>query len=175
MRSRRPLAAALVISLAVPASALAQAQTAGGPIRPAGGHSRTAFIQGYDANRDGRVDRAEYDALREARFKAADADGNGVLTEEEYVAEYAGRLRSQYADASRPSDEMFERQLKQAVVRFSVIDRDRDGQLTPEENQAVALRTFEEHDTDKDGVVSPEDPEPKPETDGDAAPAAPRS
>ncbi len=176
MRSRRPLAAALVISLAVPASAaLAQAQTGSGPIRPAGGHNRTAFIQGYDANRDGRVDRAEYDALREARFKAADADSNGVLTEDEYVAEYAGRLRAQYAAASRPSDEMFERQLKQAVVRFSVIDRDRDGQLTPEENQAVALRTFEEHDTDKDGVVSPEDPEPKPETDGDAAPAASRS
>ncbi len=174
MRSRQPLAAAFLISLALPASA-ALAQTASGPVRPAGGHSRTAFIEGYDANRDGRVHRAEYDAIRDARFKAADADGNGVLTEEEYVAEYAGRLRSQYADASRPSDEMFERQLKQAVVRFSVIDRDRDGQLTPVENQAVALRTFEEHDTDHDGVVSPEDPEPKPETDGDAAPAAPRS
>jgi EF hand len=174
VRSPQPLAAAFLISLALPASA-ALAQAASGPIRPAGGHSRTAFIQGYDANRDGRVDRAEYDALREARFKAADADGDGVLTEDEYVAEYTGRLRSQYADASRPLDEMFERQLKQAVVRFSVIDRDRDGALTVEENQAVALRTFEEHDTDKDGVVSPEDPEPKPETDGDAAPAAPRS
>ncbi len=176
MRPRQPLAVALLFSLALPASAaLAQSSDAAGPARPAGGHSRAAFIGGYDANRDGRVYRAEYDALREARFKAADADGNGVLTEEEYVAEYAGRLRSQYAAASRPSDEMFERQLKQAVVRFSVIDRDRDGLLSVEENQAVALRTFEEHDTDKDGVVSVDDPEPKPETDGDAPATAPRS
>lgn len=167
----RPGFAGLALSLAMAAPVLAQTAPTDGPARPAGGHGRAAFLASYDSDRDGQVTRAEYDAIRDQRFKAGDTNGDGFMTEEEYVAEYAGRLRAQYAAEHQPSDEAFERQLKQASVRFYAIDRDRDGKISAEENRAVAQRTFESQDTNGDSVVSAADPERPRETEDGRAPA----
>lgn len=123
-------------------------------------HSRDAFIADYDVNHDGQVTKAEFEAVRRARFKAADTDGDGVLSEAEYVAEYEGRLKAQYA--GKPEDEQYARQIKQAHVRFHVLNTSKDGKLTFEQYHAQGDKTFAEFDTNKDGVVSAADPLPAP-------------
>lgn len=62
MKIHLPLAAAL---LAIAGTAVAAP------------HGGSAFIHDYDADHDGQVTRAEFNAGRVARFKATDANGDG--------------------------------------------------------------------------------------------------
>ncbi|KQR56788.1 EF-hand domain-containing protein [Acidovorax sp. Leaf160] len=153
-------------------SSAAAAPLAGQPARPAGGHGIDAFLGSFDADRDGRVTRAEYDAIRAQRFRAADTNGDGGLSEDEYVAEYEARLKQQYFDDGRQPDAAYASQIKQAHVRYRIVNRARDGRYTPEEDRAVASRTFKGMDTNGDGVVSAADPQRPPPpraADGQAA------
>ncbi|MFA5490165.1 MAG: EF-hand domain-containing protein [Candidimonas sp.] len=150
-----------VTILAACASPGKPGDTALGPARPAGGHGLEAFLGSYDANRDGKVTQEEYLAIRAERFRNADTNGDGVLTEDEYVAEFTGRLKQQYFDEGREPDEHYENSIKQAHVRFGIVNRGRNGLYTSEEDRAIARKTFERLDTNKDGVVSRDDPQPK--------------
>lgn len=143
--------------LAALLSACASSTTppASGPAQPAGGHGQTAFMGSYDANRDGSVTRAEYDAVRKQRFLAGDANGDGWLSEKEYVDEFEARLKQQYA--GRQPDERYAQSMKQAHVRFGIVDKNRDGRYTVEEDMAIAERTFKEADANGDGVVDKND------------------
>lgn len=141
---------------------------AGQPARPAGGHGLEAFLGSYDARRVGKVSRAEFDAIREQRFRAADTNGDGVLSEAEYVAEFEGRLKRQYADQGRTPDEAYREGIQQAHVRFAIVNRARDGRFTRAQERAVADKTFKSLDTNGDGVVSRDDPQPPREQAGRA-------
>ncbi len=132
------------------------------PARPAGGHGLDAFLGSYDANRDGVVTRAEYDAIRLERFRAADTNRDGVVSEDEYVAEFTGRLKRQYFDQGRQPDQAYENSIKQAHVRFAIVNRARDGKYTLAEDRDIADKTFKAADTNNDGVVSKEDPPRQP-------------
>ncbi|MEN9892516.1 MAG: hypothetical protein RLY78_2811 [Pseudomonadota bacterium] len=138
------------------------ASTAGHTATATDGHSRAAFMAAHDTDRDGTVTRAEYDAVRHQRFAAGDRDGNGVLDEAEYVAEFEARLKRQYLDEQREPDPRYERAIRQAHVRFALVDRDRDGRYTREEDLAAAARTFRGHDTNADQRVDRLDPLPPP-------------
>jgi hypothetical protein len=126
-----------------------------GPAAPAGGHSLAAFIGGFDANRDGVVTRAEYDAVRQQRFATADTNHDGSLSEDEYVAEFAARLTQQYA--GRAQDDSYAGSIKQAHVRFRILDTDHDGKLTLDEENTIAAKTFQRSDTNGDGKVDQAD------------------
>ncbi|WDZ95847.1 hypothetical protein Herbaro_20590 [Herbaspirillum sp. WKF16] len=139
---------------------VAATQAGSGPARPAGGHGREAFIGSYDLNGDGVVTRAEYDAVRKQRFKNADKNGDGVLTEEEYVAEFEGRLKEQYFKSGRQPDEAYANSIRQAHVRFALLDRNRDGVLSQDEEQEIMEKTWAQADTNKDGKVDANDPPP---------------
>lgn len=143
-----------------------QAATAGQPARPAGGHGLEAFLGSYDTNRDGVVTRAEFDAVRVQRFRAGDKNGDGVLSEDEYVAEFEGRLKRQYFDEGRQPDKAYENSIKQAHVRFGIVNRARDGQFTAAEDAAIADKTFKGLDTNNDGSVSKADPQRPPQARG---------
>ncbi|MBN9408796.1 MAG: hypothetical protein J0H69_06550 [Burkholderiales bacterium] len=134
---------------------------AAGPAAPAGGHGQTAFMGSYDANRDGVVTRAEYDAIRLQRFRDADTNKDGVLSEAEYVAEFEGRLKRQYFDQGRQPDAAYENSIKQAKVRYAIVNRARDGRFTRAEDEAIADKTFKAADTNGDGRVDSNDP-PRP-------------
>ena len=126
-----------------------------GPQAPAGGHGHAAFIGGYDANRDGVVTRSEYDSVRKQRYVAADTNGDGSLSEAEYVAEFEGRLKQQYA--GKPTDESYANSIKQAHVRFNILDTNKDGKLSVDEELAIADKTFKGSDLNGDGKVDPAD------------------
>lgn len=136
-----------------------QPTAAAGPAAPAGGHGLSAFIGGFDANRDSVVTRQEYDAVRTQRYTAADTDHDGVLGEDEYVAEFAGRLQQQYA--GRAQDDKYAGSIKQAHVRFKILDTDHDGKLTLAEENAIAGKTFQRTDTNGDGKIDQADGEKK--------------
>lgn len=97
------------------------------PVRTATGMMR------YDANKDGVVDRAEWAAGQEARFKQLDTNGDGKLS----PAELSPR-----GDSDR-SDALFKR-----------MDTDKDGAVSQAEFMTLADRNFARCDTDKDGKIT---------------------
>lgn len=151
LKPHRILAAAGLIALL---SACAAPNT---PAKPAGGHGNAAFMGSYDVNRDGVVTRDEYDTVRKQRFMAADSNGDGWLSEEEYVGEFESRLKQQYLSEGRAPDSRYASAMKQAHVRFSLVNRARDGRYTVEEDNLAANRTFKQADSNGDGVVNQDD------------------
>lgn len=129
------------------------AATARDPLKMPTSHTANGMLELYDRNKDGAVDRAEFDAVRAASFAATDTDGSGSLSLVEYTAEFDGRLEQQRvrvrADAQR-----------QAGVRFAALDTDKDGRMTFAEYQASGKRMFTRADSNGDGVVDARDPEP---------------
>ncbi|GGN60685.1 hypothetical protein GCM10011349_42570 [Novosphingobium indicum] len=125
----------------------AQAQDAdGGGRSTAGGHSKTAFMEAYDANGDGKVSNEEFTAKRADKYKTFDLDGDGNVEEAEYVGEYQGRLDVDLARRRAM-------QIKQAHVRYGVLDTDEDKNMTIGEFNESGDRMFKRLDTNGDGVI----------------------
>jgi hypothetical protein len=126
----------LLLLAAAPAFA-APALAAPGPTtdnpRPA---RQNSGIMRYDTNKDGFVDRAEWDAGQDARFKQLDANHDGKLTKEEL-----------FSQSRATSDRALERQ----EAFFRRMDRDHDGFVSRDEFMAQAARNFTRCDLDKDG------------------------
>jgi len=157
---RSTLVAALWASVLVGCAAdttTANTTNASGPARPVGGHSFAAFMGAYDINRDGKVTRDEYDTVRKQRFMAADTNNDGWLSEAEYVAEFEKRLKQQYQNDGKTVDDSYRNSMKQAYVRFGIVDRNKDGKYTIEEEIESANKTFKNNDTNGDGVVDARD------------------
>jgi len=107
------------------------------------------------------VNKDEYAATRAIQFSATDADGNGTLSQAEYVNEYKARLEKKLAASDRTPEkkqEERERQMRQTDVRFHVLDSDKSGAITRAEFDYSGWRMFVHHDTNEDGVVSVADP-----------------
>ncbi len=120
-------------------------------------HEGSSFLHDYDTNKDGSVSRAEFDAERVARFKATDANKDGTVSEEEYVGEYSARLEKQLAastDSEEAKTEERQRQIRQAHVRFGVLDTNKDQKMQQAEYDASGARAFAQQDDDKDGIVT---------------------
>lgn len=146
MHSIKTAALAVIIFAAVPAAA-AQSATQTPPAGNAGGgHSKREFLETYDANKDGKVSKEEFAAKRSADHKGLDLNENGSVSELEYVNEYTFRLDKELA-ARRAG------QIRQAHVRFGVLDTNKDGVLSAEEFAASGDRMFKRLDTTEDGFV----------------------
>ncbi|MFT3997735.1 MAG: hypothetical protein QM667_10035 [Asticcacaulis sp.] len=125
----------------------------------AASHSTTVFIEEQDINGDEKVSLDEFKAGRAIEFRKADFNEDGSLSEAEYVGEYEGRLYARLSKIADPEKRLEEqqRQMRQAKVRFGVLDTDKNGAISQEEYLASGLRMFNMHDRDKDGVVSQKD------------------
>ena len=101
---------------------------------------RTSGLMRYDTNKDGFVDRAEWDAGQEARFKLLDTNRDGKLTKDELFV----------GNGTPPSD----RQLQGQATYFRLLDGDKDGTVSKAEFMAQSGRNFARCDLDKDGRIN---------------------
>ncbi len=116
---------------------------------------RQAFIANYDLNGDGQLTAAEFEQARAAQLRAMDSNGDGRIDETEYVQEFTARMTEEQK-AHRT------KQLKQAHVRFGVLDGNKDGNLTVREFAVSGTGMFAGWDSNKDGVINEQDPLPTP-------------
>lgn len=150
--------------LCVPLLALAADQALNQKVQDkVGGHGEdpNAFVAEHDLDGNGKVDTAEFERFRRARFAETDSNGDGTLSRDEYVGEFARRLKHVEGDTNA-------RQMKQADVRFGVLDKDKDAKMTWDEYAASGSRLFKRADRDGNGVVdardnAAQDPEAKAE------------
>lgn len=141
--------AGIALSLACTSVAQAQDAAPAQERRAAPGHGKDAFVRENDTDKDGRVTAAEFAAARTAKYRTFDLDGDGKVSEAEYVGEFTARFGK---DAKVP-----EGQLKQAHVRFGVLDTDKDGNLSLAEFSASGDRMFKKLDSNGDGAVDAKD------------------
>lgn len=127
----------------------------------AASHARDTFIREQDQNGDAVVSKEEFAATRQAQFVRTDTDRNGALSHAEYVGDYQARLERELAASTQTVDKKTEervRQMRQADVRFGVLDSDKSGAITAAEYAYSGWRMFVSHDSNKDGVISAADP-----------------
>lgn len=129
MRKFTLLLAAGVAATALTAPAFAEGPKAG----------RAKMFDQADANKDGKVSKDEFAAMRDGFFAKLDADKDGVVTRAE--------LR-QTAKARR--DERRGR-------RFGRLDGDKDGKVTEADFMNRAKARFAKLDANKDGVLTQEE------------------
>lgn len=125
----------------------------------AASHSSTIFINEQDLNGDAKVGLEEFKLSRHVEFVRIDFNADGLLNEAEYLGEFEGRLMQRIgktADAERRREEL-QRQMRQAKVRFGVLDTDKNGSISFEEFQAAGMRMFKLHDRNQDNVVDEAD------------------
>lgn len=115
---------------------------------PAQGQTRVQMeemmFKKMDANGDGAVSKAEFNAFNAKRFKEMDANGDGKVTREEMDVRVNQVMRNG---------------LKHLDDRFAAADTNHDGVLDREEAKAmpVMLVYFDEVDTNHDGKVTREE------------------
>lgn len=95
----------------------------------------SAILAMVDGDKDGKITRAEADAHRDAQFAKFDADNNGSLDENEYLALM----------------EDFRRQMM--LARFKRHDVDGDGVISKDEMGTRISHMFERMDRNDDGVI----------------------
>jgi len=127
------LFATALLGLSAPTLALAQQS-----------RSNTSGVMRYDANKDGVVDREEWNAGQEARFKRLDTNGDGKLSQDELFARTPAA-----GNSVLPSD----RQASRQSSYFQRLDTDKDGVVTLTEFIAQGERNFLRCDLDKNGRI----------------------
>ena len=141
------LFAATLIVFALPADAQQASAPATVPATAPSTASTSAprGMMRYDTNKDGFVDRAEWKAGQEARFRQLDTDKDGKLSQDELFA------RTRPADGDvLPSDAQARRQ----STYFRLLDSDKDGFVSKAEFFAGADRNFARCDLDRDGRIN---------------------
>jgi hypothetical protein len=142
----------------ITAISLLAAIGAGATAANAASHDLATFIKEQDLDGDGKVSKEEYQRGRDAEFARMDRNRDGVLSHDEYVGDYRERLERELAQ--RPESERAEertRQMRQAEVRFGVLDSDKSGGISKPEFDATGWGMFLRHETDHDGFVSAKD------------------
>ena len=139
-----PLSAAALLLIAGPALAAPDDPPAPAEKPARASNSVPRGLMRYDTNKDGVVDRAEWKAAQEARFKRLDTNGDGKLTEDELFARTPA-----IGNSVLPPD----RQVQRQSSYFQLLDADKDGVVTLAEFMAQADRNFARCDLNKDGRI----------------------
>lgn len=101
-----------------------------------------------DTNDDGIISSDEAAAQVEMVYTAMDADEDGELTEEEYMAVRMGPGQGLNAERQKAMQE-------RKKARFTEMDADKSGKVAKAEFIAAGKTRFTAADTDKDGQVTP--------------------
>jgi hypothetical protein len=122
-------ASSAALALALPSEASRQA-------RPAHADPAAVFDR-TDANKDGKVTRAEYVAARSARFGDLDKNKDGVVSKADFPRAAANPQAAAKLDAM-----------------IGEADANKDGKVTKAELDKAPAPGFDRVDTNKDGVVT---------------------
>jgi Ca2+-binding EF-hand superfamily protein len=139
--------AATAILMTLPAQAAPDTHPGTASSKPA---RASTGVMRYDTNGDGFVDRAEWNAGQEARFKQLDTNTDGKLTRDELFA----RTPAAAAAAATANADLGDRQARRQTAYFQNLDSDKDGFVSKAEFMAQASRNFVRCDLDKDGRIN---------------------
>lgn len=120
-------------------------------------HALEGFIDINDLNGDQQVTADEFRQIRRGIFAATDTSKDGWINPEEYTLEFTNRL-------DRQAKQVRTNQMKQAKVRYSVLNTNKDAGISLEEFNASGERIFAGWDLNDDGNVSVADPLPQVKT-----------
>lgn len=110
-------------------------------------HSFKGMLIKYDDNGDNVITPQEITLVRKNIWNLADDNNNGWISEQEYLYEFEDRMDAQIAKNRKSA-------IKQTYVRFDILDKDKNGEMTLEEYQASGHRSFNRFDTDKNAIVT---------------------
>lgn len=141
-----------VAATALSFSALAQAPEAGKPgFRDGRGDW---MLQRLDADGDGVVSLQEFQAAGAERFAALDADGDGRISAAEFAAGRRGPTRAATDNADgRQAGPRAERMQQFREQRFAKLDADRDGYISRAEFDAPHMARFNALDVNGNGAI----------------------
>lgn len=126
-------AVAVPMALALSSDGIAQP----GPGGQFGDRGPGMMFEAFDLNADGQVTREEVDQFRADRFAEVDTDGDGTVTEDEFVAHAQARAA------------------ERAAERFGALDADGDGALGPDVLASTQRGDmFTRLDQNGDGVIT---------------------
>lgn len=112
----RLIAATAALGLVVSTAA---AQPPSGPRLDRGPGLDGFGLLAFDANADGKLTKAEFDAGQRARFDKIDANRDGSITREERATHFKASAEARRAEATK--------------ARFADLDKDKNGQLSQSE------------------------------------------
>jgi hypothetical protein len=127
-------------------------------LRMPSSHSLEGFIDINDLDGDQQVTAAEFKQVRRGIFDSTDTNKDGWVNPEEYTLEFTNRL-------DRLAKQVRSAQMKQADVRYGVLNTNKDDGISLEEFAVSGKRIFDGWDLNNDGLVSSADPLPQVKSD----------
>ena len=117
-----------------------------------------------DTNKNGTVEKSEFEASLAARFAETDKNGDGI-TIEEYQAKRdadmaaraerrAERKAEKESSRAEKTDERAARNAERTKKRFESMDANSDGKISSDEYKASGEKMFERMDRDGDGILN---------------------
>ncbi len=110
-------------------------------------------IRLHDTDRDGRISGAEFTRWHEQNFSAFDADGNGGISRQEYLALRLG-AGPQGGLSERRRVQMDERSQLRKAERFRLMDGNGDGAISRNEYMNFGELNYLDADADDNGLLT---------------------
>ncbi len=137
----------------------------------ASAHANAMFDK-LDANHDGKIDAGDREARQIEHFKKMDTDGNGAISQAEFLAGHARKMGERGMGQGRAGDGMKDRGMgdrgamrhegrgempMMGMVMLKMADTNKDGAVSRDEFVGSAMAHFDQADANHDGKLTPDE------------------